>query len=201
MVKNYIFDFGNVLAKFDPFKLTEPYVLDKEKVKYISEVVFDRLYWNKLDDGTITDEELKKEVRKRLPEELGDVACRVYDNWINTLTPVEGMHELISDMHKQGRKIYLISNISKGFADYYSRVPWIKEMFDCFEDLVFSGVLGMIKPDKEIFEYLLKKHNLKPAESIFIDDSEKNINGAVAVGIEGYLFDGDVKKLRNYLDM
>jgi len=201
MVKNYIFDFGNVLAKFEPYKLTEPYVSDKEKAKYISEVVFDRLYWNKLDDGTITDEEFKKEVRNRLPEEMGDVACRVYDNWINTLSPVEGMHELLSDMHKQGKKLYLISNISKGFADYYPRVPWIKEMFDCFEDLVFSGVLGMIKPDKEIFEYLLKKNNLKAEESIFIDDSEKNINGAVAVGIEGYLFDGDAKKLRKYLDI
>ena len=50
-------------------------------------------------------------------------------------------------------------------------------------------------------KYLLKKHNLKAEECIFIDDSQKNIDGAKSAGIEGYLFDGNVKKLRIYLDI
>ncbi|MBQ4110637.1 MAG: hypothetical protein IJC74_07115 [Clostridia bacterium] len=68
MMNTYIFDFGNVLAEFYPEKLTEPYVTDINDIKYLSEAVFDRLYWDKLDAGTITDDEVKEALIKRLPE-------------------------------------------------------------------------------------------------------------------------------------
>ena len=57
MVKNYIFDFGNVLAEFYPDKLTAPFVKNEDDRKCISEIVFDRFYWDRLDAGTITDDE------------------------------------------------------------------------------------------------------------------------------------------------
>ncbi len=199
MIKNYIFDFGNVLAEFYPDKLTAPFVPDREMQKYISEVVFDRIYWDKLDNGSITDDELRTEIRSRVPESLGDLVCKVYDNWVNTLTPVENMQQLIYDISKTDKKLYLLSNISVGFANSYKNVKWIKELLDCFDGLVFSGAVEMVKPDREIFEYLLKAFNLKAEECLFIDDSAKNIDGAKAVGIEGYLFDGNANKLRNYL--
>ena len=47
--------------------------------------------------------------------------------------------------------------------------------------------------------YLLNKYKLDRTGTVFIDDSEKNINGARAVGIKGVLFDGDIQKLRNEL--
>lgn len=199
MIKNYIFDFGNVLAEFYPDRLTASFVPDEKMQKYISEVVFDRIYWDKLDDGTITDDELKAEVRSRVPEKFGDLACKVYDNWVNTLTPVENMEQLIYDIHETDKKLYLLSNISAGFANSYGKVKWIKELLDHFDGLVLSGTIGKVKPDREIFEHLLKSFNLKAEECLFIDDSAKNIEGARAVGIEGYLFDGDAEKLRNYL--
>lgn len=199
MIKNYIFDFGNVLAEFYPDKLTAPFVYDEETKKYISEIVFDRVYWDKLDQGSITDDEVREGMRSRVPAELGDVACMVYDNWVNTLTPVKDMEQLIFDIRKTDKKLYLLSNISIGFAECYKNVKWIKELFDCFDGLVFSGVIGMVKPDRDIFEYLMKSFNLKANECLFIDDSKKNIDGAKKVGIDGYLFDGDAKKLRNYL--
>ncbi len=199
MIKNYIFDFGNVLAQFYPDKLTAPFVPDKEMQKNISEIVFDRVYWDKLDKGGITDDEVKAEICSRVPKELGDLACKVYDNWVNTLTPVENMQQLIRDIHKTDKKLYLLSNISVGFANGYKNVKWIKELLDCFDGLVFSGTIEMTKPNKEIFEYLLKKFNLKAEECLFIDDSAVNIDGAKAIGIKGYLFDGNAKKLRDYL--
>ncbi|MBE7023849.1 MAG: HAD family phosphatase [Ruminococcaceae bacterium] len=199
VIKNYIFDFGNVLAEFYPDRLTAPFVSDEETRDYISNVVFDRAYWDKLDMGTITDDEVKNDIRRRVPENLGDIACKVYDNWINTLTPVENMQQLIFDIRKTDKKLFLLSNISIGFADSYGDVGWIKELFDCFEGMVFSGVIGKVKPDGDIFEYLLDRFGLKAEECLFIDDNEKNILGAKAVGIEGYLFDGDAKKLRDFL--
>ena len=201
MIKNYIFDFGNVLAEFYPDRLTAPFIPDKEMQKCISEVVFDRIYWDRLDKGTITDDELKTEIRSRVPKESGDLACKVYDNWVNTLTPVKGMQQLIYDIHKTDKKLYLLSNISIGFADSYRTVGWINELFNCFDGMVLSGTIGMVKPDAEIFNFLLNKYSLKAEECLFIDDNDKNISGARAVGIGGYLFDGDAEKLRKYLSI
>lgn len=199
MTKNYIFDFGNVLANFYEEMLTKPYVEDEKLRKTISQVVFDRLYWDRLDDGSITDEEVKAEIRRRLPEAHQDLGCLVYDSWVKTLTPVPGMGELVADLKKKGKKLYLLSNISVGFAEEYAKVLWLKELLGQFDGLVFSGVIALVKPNREIFEYLLKTYSLKPEECLFIDDRQANIDGAKAVGIAGYCFDGDAEKLRAYL--
>ena len=201
MYKNIIFDFGNVLAEFYPEKLTRACVKDEQSIKLISDVVFDRLYWNKLDDGTISDDEVKTEILKRLPDNLHESAVSVYDGWVKNLTPVKGMCELVKDLKKSGKKLYLISNISIGFAESYSSVPWISALLSEFDGLVFSGPLHLTKPGKEIFEYLITSHCLNKEECIFIDDSELNINGAKAVGIPGYLFDGNCENLRSTLEV
>lgn len=199
MYKNIIFDFGNVLAEFYPERLTRASFDDEENLQIVSDVVFDRLYWNRLDDGTITDEQLKAEALKRLPENLKKPACKVYDNWVSNLTPVKGMTELVNNLKKAGTKLFLISNISIGFSEKYKNVPWIFELLSQFDGLVFSGPLGLTKPGKEIFEYTLEKYNLNESECLFIDDSKINITGAENTGIKGYLFDGDAHKLEKYL--
>ena len=157
MKKNYIFDFGNVLAEFYPDKLTAPYVKDEKIRKTISNVIFDRLYWDRLDDGTMSHEDVKKEAKERLSPEMYELACKTIDNWIGNLTPVKGMEELIDEIKKAGKKLYLISNISKEFADGYKNITWIEELFSKFDGLVFSGPIGLIKPGKEIFDYLIEK--------------------------------------------
>ncbi len=201
MIQNYIFDFGNVLANFYEEMLTEPFVKDPILRKTISDVVFDRLYWDKLDDGTITDQEVRAEIRRRLPEEHRELGCLVYDSWVKTLTPVSGMSELVAELKGQGKKLYLLSNISIGFAETYQEVPWLKDLLGQFDGLVFSGVIGMVKPNGDIFEYLLDTYDLKAEACIFIDDRRENLQGAEAVGIGGYLFDGDAEKLRKYLGL
>ena len=55
------------------------------------------------------------------------------------------------------------------------------------------------KPRAEIFRILCEECDILPSETLFVDDSEKNIRGAVDFGIQGYLFDKDVEKLRNTL--
>ena len=68
-----------------------------------------------------------------------------------------------------------------------------------FDGLVMSGALGITKPTPEIFNYLLKTYDLNPAECIFIDDRADNVEGARAVGMAGYQFDGDAQKLAAFL--
>lgn len=199
MIKNYIFDFGNVLAEYYPDKLTAPFVKDEETNKRIREVVFDRLYWDKLDSGDITDDEVKNGICSRLSEEDGKIACLVYDNWVKSMTPVKDMEKLIKEIHNSGNKLFLLSNISIGFAQTYSEVKWIKELLDNFDGIVLSGTIRKTKPNKDIFVHLLKEFNLNSNECLFIDDSPVNIRGAKVVGIEGYIFDGNVQKLREFL--
>ena len=68
-----------------------------------------------------------------------------------------------------------------------------------FEKCIFSAVCKAVKPSPEIFDHLCRECEIRPEESIFIDDSPKNIKGSEDFGIRGYIFDGDVEKLRNYL--
>ena len=60
--------------------------------------------------------------------------------------------------------------------------------------------MGCIKPSREIFERVLSECGILADETLFVDDSEKNIKGAEAVGIHGYLFDGDPTKLQKYIE-
>ena len=79
MVQNYIFDFGNVLTRFDIKELTAAAVKDETLLEEISEVVFDRLYWDRLDAGTISDEEVKEAIRSRLSPEKAELACLAFE--------------------------------------------------------------------------------------------------------------------------
>lgn len=196
MLKNFIFDFGEVLVKFDTKYMTEQFIENPDDVKLVEEVVFDRLYWDKLDEGRITDEEVKAGIRSRLPKNLSDNACLVYDNWYKNVPFIDGMREILKEIKQSGGRLYLLSNISVGFAENYSDVSEIKEVLDMFDGLVFSGELGITKPGKEIFNYVLEKYNLKAEESVFIDDRKVNVEGAQRVGINTFLFEGCVDKLK-----
>ena len=199
MFENYIFDLGHVLTPFDAYALTRVWVKDEEKVKYIAETVFDRLYWDRLDAGTITDDEVIAGFSSRLEGEDRELGKRVYDTWIENLVPIPGMPELIADIKAKGKKVFLLSNTSVGLYEGYHRNPWMKELFDGFDGLVISGVIRLTKPNREIYDYILTRYSLDGAKSIFIDDNAKNIEGCRTAGITGYLFDGDENRLRTYL--
>ncbi len=196
MIRNIIFDFGNVLARFEPRDMVARFEPNPRNADLLTEVVFDRLYWNDADAGTITDDETKDAFCARLPQELHAVACNIYDAWPTLLPPIDGMTELVKDLKARGYNLYLLSNISTKFAAEYSNIPWLSELFSLFDGLVFSAPIGLVKPHREIYEHLLSTHALKADECVFIDDSRHNIDGCEAVGIRGILFDGDAAHLR-----
>ena len=199
MKKNVIFDFGQVLVRFDPDYMTGVYVKDPRQQQTVQEVGFDRLYWDPLDAGQITDEQIKDAIRSRLPAQLQEAACAAYDNWHKNLPFIPGMPELVAQLKARGVKLYLLSNISIGFAEKYSEVPQLRQLFDLFDGLVFSGPLGMVKPGKEIFDHALHTYGLKAEECVFVDDNPNNIAGAKAAGIDAWLFDGDAQRLQEML--
>ena len=134
-----------------------------------------------------------------MPESLHESAIKVYKNWYYNIPFIEGMAELIKAIKAKGGKLFLLSNISVTFAENYTKVAEIAELFSLFDGLVFSAPIGMVKPTPQIFEHLLSKYKLDAKDCIFIDDNANNIMGAESVGIKGYLFDGDAKSLKSEL--
>ena len=196
MIKNIIFDFGQVLIRYDPKKMVRDVTNSETAVEAITPVLFDRLYWDRLDLGTIEDEELLSAVEKRLPEEYRPLARAAYHKWYARCPIIEGMEELIGELKEKGFALYLLSNISKELREEYKTIPHLARLFSRFDGLVFSGAVGMIKPHPEIYHHLLSTYGLNASESLFIDDSEKNLKGAERVGITPVLFEGTAEKLR-----
>lgn len=201
MIQTVIFDFGNVLGWTYADRTTATFVDDEEARKLIRPVVFDPLYWDRLNRGTMTDDELLQEICNRLPKQLHREACTVYENWINSITPVRGMARFISDLKENGYQLYLLSNATMSFANGYTAIPWMRSILNQFDGLVFSAAVGMAKPDREIYEYVLKKYNLSAESCLFVDDYQDNIDAAEKLGIKGHLFDGDVTRLRQQLGL
>ena len=192
-MKNIIFDFGQVLVRFDPIYMTSRYLNADEDIKTVSEILFDRLYWDRLDAGTITDEETLRLVSERLPERLHGSARDIYYNWIYNIPEISGMRELVLYIkEKYGIPVYLLSNISEYFSKSSDKIP----VLSLFDGCIFSADYKLTKPSREIFELLCNKFNLVPEETLFIDDSEINTQGAEAVGINTYLFDQNPEKLK-----
>lgn len=194
-----IFDFGNVLARFDEMKMTKTYLPNQSDAEMVARVLFDRQYWDQLDCGAMTDETCLSAVRARLPEQFHQTAEDIYTHWYAHMPEISGMRELLHELKKKGIRLFLLSNISVGFEKGYSTVPSLATLLDCFEGRVFSGSIGMVKPQPQIYRYLLNRFQLQPEECIFIDDSERNVAGAETVGITGIVFRNDVEQLRQRL--
>lgn len=197
MIKNVVFDFGQVLVHFEPSYMVGCYVTDKDDASLLEEVVFDRLYWDRLDAGTISNEQTLDLCHKRLPERLWELADKIYYNWIYNIPEIDKMSDLIDTLKaKYGKKIFLLSNISSYFASHSDEIPILSKIDKC----IFSAPIGIVKPNREIFEHLCKECDILPEESIFIDDNASNIASAKEFGLNTYLFDGDASALEKYLE-
>ena len=196
MIKNLIFDFGQVLARYNPAIIVGNYVANPEDSALLQKTIFDRLYWDRLDAGTISDDELMTECKKRLPERLHKVAETIYQNWVFNLPEIEGMRELVCNMRdKFGLRVFVLSNAGIALFEHAKEIS----IFSEFEGYIISAECGYIKPNTDIFEYACKTWNITPAETVFIDDTKVNIIGAEAAGLIGYHFDGNVALLEDYL--
>ena len=195
MIKNVVFDFGQVLVHFEPEYMVGKYVSNKDDVKLVASVLFDRLYWDRLDEGTISDEEVVRLSKERLPERLHEAVEKAYYNWLYNIPEIEGMRRIVERLKEKGTPVFLLSNISTYFASHKDEIPILELIDNC----IFSAVCGKTKPTQEMFEYMLCEYNIKRSETLFVDDSQKNIDGAKSVGINTYLFDGNAKNLEKFL--
>ncbi len=190
---NYIFDFGNVLVRFDPELIMAhfaPIGCDEDSMRQAAAVIFDRKYWDELDRGTVTEEEILPEIRSRIPEEFHETAWTVLTHWYEVLPEIPGMRNYLKKLKEDGHKLYLLSNISVRFEEHYREVPELSSLLSMFDGIVCTGKLHIVKPSPEIFAYILEKYNLDRAECRFTDDNPANVIAAEKAGIRSDLFSG-----------
>lgn len=192
MVKNIIFDFGQVLVRFVPYEIASCYVGNEADRRLLEQVVFDRKYWDRQDAGTITNDEMIASVCADLPAHLHRVAADIVHTWIYHIPPIPGMEDLLVELKGAGKQLYLLSNIGKTFIEKKDEFPILSH----FDGCVFSADVGIIKPAREIFECLCNRYGLNPAECVFIDDLAANVAAAKSYGIHALQFFGDPEELK-----
>jgi len=99
--------------------------------------------------------------------------------------PVPGTKGIQEDLAARGVPQYAITNFSAPkFAIAREAYPELKR----FDGIVVSGDLRLVKPDPAIYRALLDAHGIEPSSAVFIDDSQKNVDGARAVGMHAVRF-------------
>lgn len=181
MIKNIVFDMGNVLMDYCPPKFVAPYVADEGDRALILEQLFRGPEWLELDEGVIEHEEALERVLSRLPQQLHAQCRQVFEHWADHFEPVAGMAQVVEALNRVGYRLYLLTNASVRFRSYQARVPGI----DLFEGVLVSAEERLLKPDPAIFDRLCAKFGLRAEECLFIDDSAANVEGAQRAGMAG----------------
>lgn len=195
MIKNILFDMGNVLIRFDRKLFLDRLEVSEADKDILLREVFANVEWAQMDRGTKTEETALESMRKRLPLRLHGAAEILTLHWDEPLVPIEGMYELVEELKEKSYGLYLLSNASFRQHDYWPRIAASK----FFDGMLISADVHAVKPQPEIYNLCLEKFGLKAEESFFIDDVGANVEGAVNCGLQGAVFFGDVPRLRKEL--
>ncbi len=192
MLKNIIFDIGNVLLKFNRDYLLSHFY-QGEEYDYIKHVIFKD--WEKMDDDTLTPAEHLQSVLDVLPKRLHYVAEGLLTTWEDYMIYTDGIIDLVKDLKESGYKLYILSNMTTHFIKRENKF----EILKFFDGIVYSAPIKIMKPNPEIYKHILEKYSLNPTECLFIDDMKTNLAGAARFGIKTFLFNDNTNELRNFI--
>ena len=197
--KNIVFDLGNVLICYDSTSSTRVYTDDEQIIKEIDNILYKSTEWVFLDAGWITEEEAMKMWLPRFSsDKVREIAQLSFRDWTKyNLKTNEGSPELIRELKSSGKKLYVLSNISARFRNYYKE--YVPE-WQLFDGIFFSAEHYCIKPSEEIFMKFYKEFGLTPSECLFIDDNPQNVEEARKTGMDSYLLsDRSIQTLKTFL--
>lgn len=183
MIKNIIFDFGNIIIRFKASEMTSYYTNDRNIQKFLEENVIHSPEWlgeGRLDLGEITLSEMADNINKRTNNIYKDEVYNFSTDFPNKLKYNGDIIRLIKELKEKGYKLYLLSNTS----DEVFRL-FIDELNPLFDGMVLSYKIHQIKPNKPIYESLLNKYDLNPEECLFLDDKQDNMDTANSMRING----------------
>lgn len=186
MIKNVIFDVGNVLAYFGWRECLESFHFPKEVEKELAEAVFLNPAWAERDRGVWTDEEIFQAFLEKAPERGAEIQLLI-DHIQEWIPEYSYSTKLVKTLQETGYHTYYLSNYGRDFEIAKKTHGFFKYM----DGGVVSWEEHVIKPDARIFEILLERYSLKAEECVFLDDSAANIEAAEALGFHGIVVTGE----------
>ncbi|WP_374951033.1 HAD family hydrolase [Mucilaginibacter sp.] len=190
-IKNVIFDYGNVIFSIDFRKAQAAFkqlgITDTEQFfgHRQQDAIFD-----KFDRGEVSEHEFRAYVK----EKTGNPAVtdqQITDAWNSLLLDIApGNHDLLLKF-KAKYRTFLLSNINAIHFSYIMNYLKSDFGFDdnehLFERTYYSHLVGKRKPEIDFFEQVLAENDLKPEETLFIDDSPQHLEAAKTLGIQTFL--------------
>lgn len=197
MIKNVIFDFGNVLIDWNPAYLFLPYFNgDEEKCRFFTDNVCNREWFTRMDRGESMDK-CVAELQAVFPQ-YADAVAMFRDRWFEMCNgEIPGMLEIIQDLKKKGVGVYGLTNWP---AETYFEARRRFKTIASIDNIVVSSLVKLAKPEPEIFELLISRYNLNPEECVFIDDRKDNVDAAIRLGMSGIVYPGSAEELTSLLN-
>jgi len=183
MIKAIIFDFGGVLVDWNPRYLYADVFSDTEKMEWFLHEVCSTA-WNLEQDRGRSFADGIAQLEKQHPAFQKEIRL-FWEGWPKMLK--EEILETVT-LLPQLKQNYAVYGLTNWSAETF---PMLMDRFDfvqLFDDIVVSGDEGLVKPDKSIYELLLKRYNLLAQECIFIDDNIDNVKAAEQLGFSAILY-------------
>lgn len=184
MIRNIVFDVGNVLVEYSWERMLEALHITGKAYDAVAKATALSPMWNELDRSLLSDEEILQGFINNAPEYEREIRL-VWDNIPESIHCYDYSVEWVRKFRKKGYKTYILSNYSKrGYEVTKQELPFVADM----DGVLFSYEVKLVKPEPEIYQTLLEKFQLKPEECVFLDDNEKNIIAAREAGIHAIHF-------------
>jgi len=189
MIKNIIFDLGNVLISFRPSEYFDKKKYPEAiKTKILTDI-FGSQEWQLLDKGEITTSEAIDAIAKRSTLRKDEIV-HIFNLRTDVIFPLDSNIKVLPELKKRGFRLYYLSNFP---ADIFDGVRSGYYFFKYFDGGLISGAARAAKPENLIYETLIDKYLLVPGECLFIDDIEINVKKAEAFGMKGLFTNGSLK--------
>lgn len=180
MIKQIVFDIGNVLTDFRWRKVLENCGFSEEAEKALAQGVFLNSVWAEYDRGVMGDEAVTAALKKACAgfEREFDV---LYEHFSELVEERPFAEPLVSALKEAGYSVYILSN----YGDTMYRCNAVRFAFlKKVDGGIFSYREKVIKPDPAIYRLLLDRYGLKARECLFLDDLEANVRAARDMGME-----------------
>jgi putative hydrolase of the HAD superfamily len=179
-MKNFVFDLGGVLLEWNPLTIVEIFTDKNEEREKLLNYMHSEEKWVKWDVGQLSDNEFAQEISSHT-----GISKQEIDRFLmlikESLIIIPETLELINFAAKNGKNVFCISNMP---AETYSYLKEKYSFFQLFKGIIISGIEKAAKPDPILFNTLLERYSLIPDDTLFIDDSKKNLEAAADFGIQ-----------------
>ncbi len=183
MIRNIIFDLGNVIINYNQEQIINNFTKKEEEIKYIYDEIFHAPEWELMDLGNITNDEAIEVINKRNEFKYQKLTDNFLHEWYKKQEINRDIVEIAKKLKKNGYKLFVLSNMANLTYEYFKN----DEFFSLCTGIIISAHEHLIKPDEKVFRLLLDRYKLNAEECLFIDDdpSEQNYKTANKIGIQG----------------